>query len=236
MSESTPKKQRCDEPVSSIDYRILDEDDIASVTELLCREFTLREPLNAAVELSAADFEVVAKASAVAAASSKLSFVAVETTSQKIIGAITCSDRAAPSSMRGVRTAAAFGAIAALLYKMDLWFVDKYRPLRGYGNVLAISMVVCDSSYSGRGIAARLVQHAVKHARAAGFKLALSMCTGICSQKVHSKSGFRSVFAVPYAEYQWQQKTPFACAASVHKEAQLMVCDLSQDKDAPAAE
>ncbi|EZA61235.1 hypothetical protein X777_08447 [Ooceraea biroi] len=91
-----------------------------------------------------------------------------------------------------------FKTIFRLLYKVN----EKIDLFTKYDvdELFECRILSVDERYRGKGLANILMADSVKTAKSAGFKVCKADATGLYSQKVCLKQGFRVEAEIPYAE------------------------------------
>jgi len=136
------------------------------------------------------------------------------------VGFIACDDPAAAGGQEmpdGLtdREIEMVSAVAALLEEIRRPVKD--RLALGAGTCLHVTAVGVAWEYEGAGIAARLLQTALREAKARGFLHAFAECTSPASRKCHEKAGFKSLHGISGNTFLVDGGYPFkGCHLDIH--------------------
>jgi ribosomal protein S18 acetylase RimI-like enzyme len=184
-------------------------DEVASV---IGRVFAEGDPLALAVGLSAGDIGVFVRATMRVPEVPGLTIVARDLGSGVIAGAVLAEDALSPPLGPSVQVSPRFLPLAVLFDELAAG-LPTWHP-KSPGKVIHVSMLAVDASFSGRGIAQRLVEACLENAAAHGYRRAVTESSGLVSQHIFRKLGFEMVAERSYAEFRHEGQATFASIAA----------------------
>ena len=191
-------------PVSCDIFRAADT---ADVVELLAREFSAADPPAVAMGLTQTDMAAFVSRLCPAAATDGLTIVARAPDSHRIVGVLLTDDFGAPPALELSGVSDRILPILGMLDGLD----EAYRKDRAIapGQYLHLFMLGVDARFARRGIAQQLVAACLANGRARGYTHAVTEATGVVSQHVFRKSGFRECHRVTYRDYRHEGRAVF---------------------------
>ena len=105
-----------------------------------------------------------------------------------------------------------------------------YVHLRGQpakGEVVMLSMTGTSPEVQGYELSLQLERHTLNAAQRLGFRRAITICTSRVSTIQAELAGFQRLSSRSYSTYEFEGQRVFAGVADIHREAVLLIKDLS---------
>ncbi|TMP38982.1 GNAT family N-acetyltransferase [Pseudoalteromonas rubra] len=199
----------------------IDKNSVQQAAHLIVNVFNEREPLahlNAADPREFADYMLFLSKKC---AEEGLGFIARETNTDRVIGAILSADLAetvnGDSGLNEVHT----NPIAALIGALNGAYFTQGDIQTG--TYLNIKFVATDANFKVKGMVTALISKCIQEAKAQGFKFAQAEATGNISQHIFAnKLGFEEKEFIKYSEFEFAGDTPFS-SITEHQGIKLLV-------------
>jgi len=210
-----------------IRYQMLDEETLDGAIQCASRVFCAREPLAHHLNITQEEFLIFAKAFYPSLIEQQLSFVAVDETTNQVIGirvSEDCYDEEPAPEIEGLSPK--FQPLFSLLGELSRHFtkIRKVVP----GKYVHMFMVAVEDGYEGRGIAPNMNQMFFSHLKKTSYAHAVTEPTGEISQHIlRDKFGFKVLHEIKYGDFVFEGTRPFADLQK-HTSAILMEKDLSE--------
>ena len=177
--------------------------------ELVVTTFNEREPLANVNNAPPKEFAEFILALTEHCANNGLGFVATESTTNKVIGAILASDLAEVLNQADNHEDEPANPIACLITELNKsHFKDQVLAENTYLNIKFVAM---DERFNGKGIVNELIAKCISEAKNKGFRYAQAEATGNISQHIFkNKLGFEEKAFIKYSEYTLDGEQPFA--------------------------
>lgn len=204
--------------MSTIDCRLFHASDTDAVAKLLATAFSKSEPPAVAMGLTEAELEQFVRLLCPNAAEEQLTIIAQDQRGQ-IVGVMLSDDFALPPDPEPHAFSAKFLPIFSMLEGLD----QQYRRDRTIapGRYLHLFMLAVDDRFAGQGIAQRMIDACLENGRRKGFRYAVTEATGVVSQHVFGKLGFKERFRTSYQDYRFEGRAVFR-SIRVHEGTLLM--------------
>jgi GNAT superfamily N-acetyltransferase len=213
VSKTTPAVLHAE---NGIQYSVTTPAHRAAVVRLLGESFR-REPMSAALQLTAAQLGSLAESFMPECVSNGLSVVAIpDDEPGTIAGTLICRDFKGPLP-EGVPDAFPwFLPIAEALMTVDREY-ERQRPGLAAGEALDLWMAGVDSDrFARQGIARRLIELATRLARERGFTRCVAECTGHDSQTAIQQVGYTEAARLPYRDFRFENQPVFSTIVPPH--------------------
>jgi ribosomal protein S18 acetylase RimI-like enzyme len=176
-----------------------------------------REPMSAALNLTATQLGSLVETFLPECTTSGLSIVAVpDDEPATIAGALICRDFKGPLPDGVPEDYPWFLPIAMALGTVDQEYETK-RPGLAAGDALDLWMAGVDARrFTRRGIANRLIDLATARAREHGFARCIAECTGHYSQSAVQRAGYAEAARLSYRDFRFEDKPVFAGVGPLH--------------------
>ncbi|XP_006812766.1 arylalkylamine N-acetyltransferase 1-like [Saccoglossus kowalevskii] len=199
--------------VPGIQFRTMEACDIDGVTDIISKAFTQREPLTTCLGIPREKDFFETRAVCQLAARDGVSVVAVDTTSNKIIGvasSIIVNSNPEPLDIP-TEVLKMYEPIYALIDKMQKVFHDSptYKNNPGSKVISAMKLGV-HPKYTGRGIGTKLRQATTDLAQSRGYHFVTAVATAPESQRIYQKLGFQQLYDLKYCDFEMKGNRPFA--------------------------
>jgi len=193
--------------MSVIEYRVFQPSDTDAVAGLLSKAFSKSEPPAVAMGLTEPELEQFVRLLCPKAAEERLTIVAAVEGSQ-IAGVMLSEDFAALPDFPPGSCSEKFLPIFSMLEGLD----QQYRRDREIvpGRYLHLFMLAVDQRFAGQGLAQRMIDACLENGRRKGFRYAVTEATGVVSQHVFSKLGFKERFRISYPDYSFEGQAVFS--------------------------
>ena len=194
----------------SISLEKLTSDNIDEVLNGLCNSFAKYEATSIALQLEASDlisyFEPIIKNSL------NTSFIAKDTTDNKIAGAIICNDFNYLSNLNETHFSAKGLPVEHLLSSLEKSFTkSKYHMPNTNNHTFYQNATYVNDEYGNRGIATSLYDISEKFAHDNRYKNILTISTGKISQHIRiNKLGFKCLDEIDYKTFQFNGENVFS--------------------------
>jgi len=194
--------------MTEIECRVFQSSDTDAVVHLLAKAFSATEPPAVAMGLTQHEIENFVGLLCPKAAAEGLTIVAHAVDSEQIAGVMLTDDFAAPPELAAGQFSEKFLPIFAMLETLD----GQYRTKRSIapGEHLHLFMLGVDERFAGRGVAQEMVSACIANGYQKGFQHAVTEATGVVSQHLFRKLGFREQLRVSYRDYQYDGRSVFA--------------------------
>jgi hypothetical protein len=193
-----------------ISYQVLTEENLKSAIECISNTFYFGEPMTKALNITLEEFKYFASIVLRKAVLDKLSVVALDNITGKVVGVLIAEDFMTEPP-EGIETISPkFLPIFELLGNLDTRYKEKY-PVHP-GELYHIFMVGVYKKYAGLSLP--LTRTAEIIARSKGYVAAIGEATNPISYKIYTKRlGFKDVEGVKpitYAKFEYSGKQVFA--------------------------
>ena len=194
--------------VGEVDFGIPEEAELEAMSCLLAEEFSHFEPAAVALGIPCSQVRSQVEAFGQKAVSEQLTVIARQRNTHGILGALVTEDFFTPLTTDTQMAAPAFAPLGALLEGLD----DQYRKVHTIeaGTHLHLFMLGVAAHATGRGVASRLVTTCLNNGRSRGYRTAVTEATGIVSQHIFRKLGFREMFVGSYQKFEFNGQRVFA--------------------------
>ncbi len=194
--------------VGGIDFGIPEESEIEEISCLLAEEFSHFEPAAVALGIPYSQVRSQVAAFGQKAIFEQLTVMARQRNTHAIAGALVAEDFSTPLPTDTHEAVPAFAPLGVLLEELD----DQYRRSHTIepGTHLHLFMLGIARQATGRGIASRLVTTCLNNGRSRGYRAAVTEATGIVSQHIFRKLGFREMFVGSYQTFEFNGQRVFA--------------------------
>jgi ribosomal protein S18 acetylase RimI-like enzyme len=185
------------------DLRALDE-----TAHLVANAFCRYEPLALAQGIKENEFAELVKLVGPKAQEERLSVVARDIKTTRIIGAMISDDFASPPPAGIERLDKAFDPILALLKELDERYKHGNTP--NPGEYLHLFLLAVDHEHSNRNVAHGLTQASLEIGRRNGYRIVLAEATNVISQHIlRDKLGFAERVAIDYKTFVYDGRRVF---------------------------
>ena len=204
----TTQKQKIAE--EEFRYEVATEEFADAIVTVLSESFS-REPMSAALGLSARDLEPIVASFMPECTTNGLSVVALPIDDPDTVAGVFISrdfKSPMPDSIPGDFR---FSPIGEALMTVDEMYEAK-RPGLTLGDAVDLWMVGVppDSRFARKGIASTLFRVSAALARRRGFKRCVTECTGQYSQAAARKNGFQERARLAYRDFRFEGRAVFA--------------------------
>lgn len=192
-------------------YEVATEDFANAIVAVLSESFS-REPMSAALGLSARDLKPLVARFMPECTTNGLSVIAVPVDDPDTLAGVFISrDFKSPMPEGLAEELPSFSPIGEALMTVDAAYEAK-RPGLVLGDTVDLWMVGVPpgSRFARRGIATTLFRVSANHARDRGFKVCVTECTGHYSQTAARKAGFQERARLPYRDFRFEGREVFA--------------------------
>ncbi|KAF2351086.1 Acyl-CoA N-acyltransferase [Trinorchestia longiramus] len=211
-------------------YKILTEEQSDEAVDLLCNHFFKDEPLGKALHLeSPRDVDHWLANLLPYIIRHSVSVVAVdEHNNNKIVGVAINSIKGKDATpglddflawidpQKDPKIFRIISFLRHVAHEVD--FYEKY----GVDRIMQFDLLNVSKDYSGRGIAAMLVQQSVALARQENLTCLVALTTGIFSAKIFARHNFRTIREIPYSSHRENGKLVFP-STGIHTSARILV-------------
>jgi predicted GNAT family acetyltransferase len=157
-----------------------------------------QEPMSQALGIDAKSYITLAEIVCQKAIKEQLSLVAKERKSGDVIGFSICEDLITDIP-NFANIDSRFKIIFDLLSKLDEWYLKNY-PVKS-GAILHLFMTGVDEQHRGKGIAKKLMEETFKVAKNNNYTSIIAECTGVITQHICAKYGFKQLQEIEYKTY-----------------------------------
>lgn len=195
--------------------------DLAELSDLLGSVFSKRDPPAVAAGFSKENLEALARVFGAKSIQEKLSFVAREKDTGRMIGVALAHDFGRPPSNEIAALIPYFEPLLAFLEQLD----EKYTSTKTVvaGSFLHIFMIAVDEAWSGKGIAQQLVRECTANGGRHGYHTAFTEATSEVSRCVFRNNGFEEQYFASYEDFEFKGSFPFA---SIHEHKGCALMDM----------
>jgi len=198
-------------------YAVATEEFGDAIVAVLSESFS-REPMSAALGLTALDLEPLVARFVPECTTNGLSVIAVPVDRpDTLAGVFICRDFKSPMPKDIAEDFPWFSPIVEALSMVDKAYEAK-RPGLMLGEVVDLWMVGVPpiSRFAKRGIASTLFRVSAELGRVRGFKRCVTECTGDYSQMAARKSGFQERARLSYRDFRFEGRAVFAGIEAPH--------------------
>jgi GNAT superfamily N-acetyltransferase len=196
-------------------YSVAIDDFTDPIIRLLSESFA-REPMSAALDVSASHFAPFVAAFMPECTSNGLSVIATPDDEPDTLGGVfICRDFKSPLPPGVPDDFPWFFPIGEALTTVD----EAYEAKRGdleLGEAVDLWMVGVQPRFAGRGIASTLFRVASELARDKGFNRCVTECTGHFSQQAARTSGFQEITRLAYPDVRFEGRAIFTDIEAPH--------------------
>jgi ribosomal protein S18 acetylase RimI-like enzyme len=196
------------ETAGGIEFGLMERAELGAMADVLAEAFSRHDPPAVAVGLPAPQIRQIVLAFGSRAAADQLTVIARESSTGELLGAVLVEDFTAPPPAGLDRSAPDFAPVGALLESLD----NRFRAMREIspGTHLHVFMVGVADGAAGRGVASRLVSLCLANAGLRGYRHAVAEATGLASQHIFRRHGFRDLLSAPYRDFLFEGKPVFS--------------------------
>lgn len=188
------------------------------LARLIAQAFAAREPLAVATAVTAEDFLDFAVQVVAACTRSPLSFVSCDPATGALTGFCMAADVLHLPVINAASVAPSLGPTLAILAQLDQAYTRQCGPTRA-GEVVELVVTGVLPGQFGYLVASMLERQALAAARQMGFQRAVTVCTHRVTAQLAQRTGFRRLFAQPYASFEFKQRRVFESISAAHGEA-----------------
>ncbi|MFH2028001.1 MAG: GNAT family N-acetyltransferase [Nanoarchaeota archaeon] len=196
----------------SLEYCLLEREDIEETTELVTDVFVKRGVLITALGITEDQFRLVAESVCLKGAEEGNSLIVKD--NGKVVGFCINEDYVDETLESQDSEPSQFDPISAILKECD----NRYRKenIFNKGQLLYISVLGVDDDHLGKGIAKSLLEETIYLAAEQGFKGIISNATAAASQHIFKDTfRFDELGFVSYKYFRYHRKKPFSSIKSV---------------------
>jgi N-acetylglutamate synthase-like GNAT family acetyltransferase len=189
-------------------FQTMQPSDIEETATCISQVFSSFEPLAKTVKISFNEFYEFALPICKKAADEEISIIAKDQKTGEVVGFIISEDFITIESDHPAGISHKFEAVFSLLSELE----NNYRrchPVK-LGQVLHIFMLGVKEKYTKRHIATTLVKANLNLAKHHNFEIAVAEATGVVSQHIFDKLGFKEEFSIEYKSYKFKDKHIFS--------------------------
>lgn len=214
--------------INSLQYDLLQENDIDSMIDCIISTFAMDDPLSKAVNLIPDDLENFIKNIILEdCLRSKNSIVVRDPVKEKIIASILVSDfgdETEPEPEDIATLPENFIPIITILTELENQFRNDYEVKKGM--YLHGIMGGVQKEYMNQGLIKNILAKAYVHSITNEYRGAFSEATGKISQAAGERMGAQTLYEISYSDFEIEEQKPFA---SIFHEGscKLMLIDLN---------
>jgi len=189
-----------------IKFRIIQPDDFEQTVDLCSQVFANYEPMTKSFKINYKEFKTLAEPYCRKAIEDGLSIVATDSNG-KVVGFVISEDlMTEPPFLDEISDK--FEPILTLLHELDSSYTSKNSFESG--QILHIFLLGVQDEYKNHKIATTLVQENLKLAKSHDFSTSIAEATGLTSQHIFRKLGFREEVTFFYDSYTFQGEKIFS--------------------------
>ncbi len=192
--------------------------DPVELARVIAQAFAAREPLAVASAVTADEFLDFAAQVVAACTRLPLSFVSRDAATGALTGFCMAADLLHVPVVSAASVAPSLGPTLALLDQLGRAYAGHGGPARA-GEVVELVVTGVLPGQFGYGIASMLEKRALAAAQQMGFKRAVTICTHRVTAQLAQRTGFRRLYAQPYASFEFARRRVFASIDATHGEA-----------------
>lgn len=174
-----------------------DKSDLEQTIRCISRSFT-QETMSQALGIDANSYISLAEIFGQRAVQYQLSLVAKDEESGDVIGFSILEDFVAEAPNLD-RVDPRFIPIMNVVDELEQWYI-KNSPVKS-GEILHIFLTGVDEQYRGKGIAYQLMEETFKVAKNNNYKGIIAECTGVITQHIRAKNGFKVLKEIEYKTF-----------------------------------
>ena len=191
----------------NVRYSLFELNDLDELATLLGEAFAKDEPMARAGGYARRGLADFVKLFGPLAAQERLTPIARDVASGRMIGSFLSEDFASPAPEGIDRAGEPFRPTLTLLAHLD----DEYRKGKVIvpGRYLHLFMIGVDRAFTGRGIGQNLLACCLENGIRRGYAMAVTEATGTVSQSIFRKAGFTEQMRVEYKDYIYDGRRVF---------------------------
>jgi GNAT superfamily N-acetyltransferase len=191
-------------------YEILQSKDLASTIECVATVFPGSEPLNYCLGITKEYYYPVAEIVCQKAVEDGLSHIAKDAQTGELVGFIISADMYRENNYYKdkYKKFDKFSPLSSLIE----WLQSQYLQdkVLSQGQIFYLSMLGVEPRYHNRQIPKYLMNENIEYAKNQNFSRIITEATGIVSQRLGFRMGFKEILSINYQDYEYQGVKVFA--------------------------
>ncbi len=207
--------------IDGLQYGLLDLDDVPDLVRVIADVFAKHDPPAVALGLSSPEIKTIVELLTPKALEDDVTTI-VKTSDDELIGAMLSEDFGAPPPDLAAAPAS-FAPLGVVLDELENTYRTFHQIVQG--SDLHLFMLGVADEHGGKGVGQKLVELCVANGVRRGYRHAFAEATGLASQHIFRKAGFRERGAVLYEQFAYEGKRVFG-SITEHGGTRLMVRSL----------
>jgi GNAT superfamily N-acetyltransferase len=189
-------------------YKIFEISELKDMALVIGEAFSNSEPMAVSQNISCSEMTNLIEQFGGRAARESLTIIAGDRETKQIFGVLLANDWGARSTTEMTLPSQKFNPVLAILDELD----TKYKQGKKIeiNKYLHFEFLAVNKQYRGKNIAHNLVKTCLENGIDRGYKIAISTVTNPTSRHIHSKSGFKDCFEIPYQTFTYEGQKVFA--------------------------